>query len=135
MKTTRTITAAALVTTTALAVLGFGVPTASAKGFEVIKTGSCSASTDWKLKTKADDSSRLEVELEIDSNRVGQQWALSMYDNGHRFYRSTRHTLAPSGSFSVERHPVNRAGTDRITATTRNLTTGEICHAALSFPR
>jgi hypothetical protein len=135
MKITRTITAAALVSTTALAVLGAGAQSASAKGFEVRSSGSCSASTDWKLKAKAEDSSRIEVELEVDSNRVGQKWYLSMNDNGHRFYTSSRRTLAPSGSFSVERHPVNRAGTDHITAVVRNSVSGEVCRAAVAFPR
>jgi hypothetical protein len=135
MKITRTLTAAALVSTTALAVLGLGAQSASAKGFEVRNSGSCSASTDWKLKAKAEDSGRIEVELEIDSNRVGQKWYLSMNDNGSRFYTSSRRTLAPSGSFTVERHPVNRAGTDHITATVRNSVSGEVCRAVVTFPR
>ena len=44
---------------------------AQAKGDDVVRRGSCTGSTDWKLKVGADDG-RLEVEGEIDSNRVGR---------------------------------------------------------------
>jgi hypothetical protein len=133
MKITRSLTAAALVSTTALAVLGFRAESASAKGPEVRTSGSCSASTDWKLKTKTEDNRRLEVELEIDSNRNGQKWYLSISDNGKRVYTSSRHTHVPSGSFEVERNIANRSGTDRITAVARNKATGEVCRGALTF--
>lgn len=46
---------------------------AQAGGDEVIRRGSCTGSTDWKLKAKHDDG-RLEVEGEVDSNRNGQTW-------------------------------------------------------------
>ena len=135
MKITRTITAAALVSTTALAVLGAGVESASAKSPEVRSSGSCSAATDWKLKAKGEDGSRLEVELEIDSNRNGQKWYLSISDNGKRVYTSSRRTHAPSGSFEVERNIANRSGTDRITAVARNSVTREVCRAAVVYTR
>ena len=133
MKITRTLTAAALVSTTALAVLGVGVESASAKSPEVRASGSCTASTDWKLKAKGEDRSRIEVEFEVDSNRNGQKWYLSISDNGNRVYTSSRLTHAPSGSFEVERTIANRAGTDRITAVARNSVTHEVCRAAVTF--
>src|SRR3954447_26612700 len=40
----------------------------------VVKTGSCTDGSRWKLKVKNDDG-RLEVEGEVDSNTSGQTWA------------------------------------------------------------
>lgn len=133
MKITRTITAAALVSTTALALLGVTAESASAKRPEVRTSGTCSASTDWKLKAKGEDGRRLEVELEIDSNRNGQKWYLSISDNGKRVYTSSRRTHGPSGSFEVERNIANRAGSDRITANAWNSVTREKCRAVVTY--
>jgi hypothetical protein len=119
----------------ALALVGAGGGAAQAKGGggqEVRTSGSCSAASDWKLKAKSDDG-RLEVELEVDSNRVGQTWQVSMSDNAVRFFSGSRVTQAPSGSFEVEKRVANKAGADRITAVATNPTSGERCSAALSF--
>ena len=63
----------------------------------VERNGSCSAGTDWKIKAKADDG-RIEVEAEIDSNKVGQSWSWKFKDNGAVFATGTSTTTAPSGS-------------------------------------
>jgi hypothetical protein len=55
----------------AITLVGAGTSTTHAQGAEVRSSGDCSATSTWKLKTKADDG-RLEVEFEVDSNRVGQ---------------------------------------------------------------
>jgi hypothetical protein len=96
----------------------------------VIKRGNCSASTDWKLKAKPDDG-RLEVEFEVDSNRNGQRWTWSIRHDGSVVHSGRRTTLPPSGSFSVERRVVDAPGRHRISATAKNLRTGEICRASL----
>ncbi len=119
----------------AVALVGSGAGAAQAKGGndrEVRRSGHCSAATVWKLKAKTDDG-RLEVELEIDSNRNRQRWAVAINDNGVRVFTGTRTTVAPSGSFEVERHIANRAGKDRITASAKNARTGERCSAVLVF--
>ena len=115
----------------ALAVVGAGATSAEAKGREVIRTGGCdNSSAVWKLKAKADDG-RIEVEFEVDSNVVGQTWSVRIGDNGTRFFTGTRTTVAPSGSFEVERTIANRAGTDQIRArATRGAAT---CAAAVNF--
>ena len=118
-RTTITTAAAGLLT---LALVGGGAGAAQAKGGhdrEVRKAGHCSAATVWKLKAKHDDG-RIEVEVEIDSNRNGQRWSVAIADNGARVFTGSRTTHAPSGSFEVERKIANRAGTDRITALARN---------------
>ena len=123
--------------TTALAAVlltGLAATPALAKDGDgrVIKRGSCSASTDWKLKAKPDDG-QLEVELEVDSNRSGQRWTWSIRHDGSVVASGRRTTQPPSGSFSVERRIVDAPGTHRVSATARNLRTGETCRASLQI--
>lgn len=131
MNSTRRTLAAIAVTG---ALVAAAAPAALAKGADVRASGSCSSSATWKLKAKADDG-RLQVELEVDSTRVGQAWSVKLKDNGVVVYTGTRTTRAPSGSFSVERRITNRAGSDTITATAKNKSTGQTCSARLVFPR
>jgi len=128
--------AAVAVAAAALSVgmVAVGAAPASAKGVEVRAGGHCgTTATTWKLKAKA-EGSRIETELELDSNRVGQTWTVTLTDNGVRVYSGTRRTIAPSGSFSVERLLANRAGRDAITASARNLATGQTCRGTVTFP-
>ena len=131
MTSTRTRrTLAAFVVTGAL--VATAAPAALAKGDEVRTSGACSAGATWKLKAKADDG-RLEVELEVDSNRVGQSWSWRIKDNGVLVHSGTATTVAPSGSFEVERRIANRAGTDTVTAYARHAASGQTCSAKLVF--
>lgn len=114
-------------------VAGVGAQSANAKDLEVRSQGTCSKGSVWKLKAKADNG-RIETELEVDSNRVRQVWSVQIADNGVRVFSGTRTTVAPSGSFSVERLIPNRAGTDRITGTARTASTGETCAATVVYP-
>jgi hypothetical protein len=98
----------------------------AARDGDVIRTGSCSGATDWKLKAGHRDG-RIEVEFEVDSNRNGQTWRVRILDNSVLRYSGLRVTKAPSGSFSVERRIRNMAGSDRIVARARNLASGEVC--------
>jgi hypothetical protein len=119
----------------ALSLVGSGAGAAQAKGGndrETRTSGGCSAGSDWKLKAKADDG-RIEVELEVDSNRTRQRWSVVIRDNRARVFRGARTTVTPSGSFSVERHIANRAGRDRITARAVNARSGERCSAILVY--
>ena len=103
---------------------------ATAGSGDVVRRGSCSGSTDWKLKAKHDDG-RLEVEGEVDSNRNGQSWRWRMIHNGSVSARGWATTHAPSGSFSVERRMVNLRGTDTIVLRARNPRTGEVCRGVV----
>ncbi len=96
----------------------------------VIRTGSCSAGADWKLKVKTDDG-RLEVEGEVDTNRAGQAWAWTIRHNGSVSARGTSTTTARSGSFEVERKIVNLAGTDRVVF--RATYAGQTCVGVVNF--
>lgn len=131
MRSTRSLAAGS-----ALAVLMTGMalaPGASAKGLEVRTEGSCSGSADWKLKAKTDDG-RLEVELEVDSNVVGQSWSVTIKNQGATVFTGNRVTLAPSGSFEVDRRITNRAGADTITALATHAASGQTCRGSLTFP-
>ena len=108
--------------------------TATASGTKggrgVVKTGKCSASSVWKLKAKSDDG-RIETEFEVDQNRVGKRWRVTIVKNGSTVFRGIRTTQAPSGSFDV--HRLLAGGTGRIVATAKSLTSGETCRASISF--
>ncbi|PZS28438.1 MAG: hypothetical protein DLM59_14615 [Pseudonocardiales bacterium] len=112
-------------------------PAASASGGNVdsggVRTsGGCSGATTWKMKAKSDNG-RLEGELEIDSNRVGQTWAVNMKDNGSTVFTGNRLTKAPSGSFTVHQLTANRAGVDHFVGTARNAASGETCTARVNI--
>jgi hypothetical protein len=108
-------------------------PAIMAKGGDaVIKTGSCSMSSDWKLKVNPDNG-RLEVEFEVDQNRNGQVWNVTLKHNGSAFWSGQRTTQAPSGSFSVTRFTSNAAGTDTIVGKAVNPKTGEVCKGTINF--
>ena len=118
----------------ALALLAFapGAFAGSDKGREVIKRGKCSGSSTWKLKAKLDNG-RLETEFEVDQNRVGRSWRVTIVQNGRTVFSGIRRTVAPSGSFEARKLLANRPGTDRIVATARALAGGETCRGSLSF--
>jgi hypothetical protein len=95
-------------------------------GVQVKKSGSCAAHSTWKLKLTKDDG-RIETEFEVDQNRVGRNWTVTLKHDGHRFFRGVRTTKAPSGSFEVRKFANNAPGTDKIVARARNLRSGTLC--------
>lgn len=115
----------------ALALTG-GAVTASAKEGDVIKRGSCSRRSDWKLKLSPENG-RIEVEFEVDQNKVGRRWRVVLKREGIRFFRGTRTTRRPSGSFEVRRVAKNGRGKDRFVAKARNLRSGERCRGIATF--
>jgi hypothetical protein len=103
---------------TAIAALALVPAAASAKhggdrGVRVAGTCGHGATSQLKLKN---DGGVIEVEFEVDQNRVGKRWHVTLVRDGKVVYRGQRTTAAPSGSFSVERRIRNLAGADRITA-------------------
>ena len=99
---------------------------------DVIRRGSCSGATDWKLKASPEDG-RIEVEGEVDSNRNGQSWRWRIHHNGSLSARGTATTQPPSGSFEVRRVLVDAAGTDTIALRARNPRTDEVCRGVLRY--
>jgi hypothetical protein len=130
-KRTGRVGAALAVPTIALLALTT-TPASASDDDATIRTGSCSGKTDWKIKAKADDG-RIEVEAEIDSNKIGQTWAWKFKDNGDVFAKGQSTTKGPSGSFEVERKPANQAGTDHFVFRAVNPKSGEVCRATVSW--
>jgi hypothetical protein len=97
-----------------------------------VRRGKCSAGAVWKLKAKPDNG-RMEVELEVDSNRNGQTWAVRITDNGVAVFSGKRVTHAPSGSFSIEFRTANRSGRDAFVGTARDVRTGQLCPARVTY--
>jgi hypothetical protein len=111
----------------------FAVPAVSAepaKDPEVRVSGTCTKGSSAKLKLSAEDG-RIEVEFEVDQNRVGRRWSVVLRQNGIVIRRLTRVTRAPSGSFEARVLASNRAGVDRFVATASR--SGETCTARASF--
>ena len=106
--------------------------TASAKDGDIIRRGDCTARSDWKLKLSPENG-RIEVEFEVDQNRNGQRWNIKMKRNGNVFWRGSRTTRPPSGSFEVRRLARNGAGTEKIVVRARNPRTGEVCRGVARF--
>jgi hypothetical protein len=132
MKTIAIAIATALIATTTLAVLGASPAQAGDDDREVIRHGSCSGSTDWKIKAKADDG-RIEVESEIDSNRTGQVWRWTLRHDGNVAADGRSTTRGRSGSFEVERKARNGAGADAFRFRAVNRASGEVCVARVRF--
>jgi hypothetical protein len=114
-------TAVKLMLTASVAVgsMALAAGPAQAKGGDdgrVEAQGACTGGGVWKLKAKHDDG-RVEYAFEVDTNHVGQTWNVKVTDNGASVWSGTRTTVAPSGSFSLERTTANRAGADKIVAT------------------
>jgi hypothetical protein len=109
-----------------------GAATASAKDGDIIRTGNCSAASDWKLKLSPENG-RIEVEFEVDQNVVGDTWRVTLRDNGVLVFRGRAVTQAPSGSFEVRKVIADMAGSDHIVARARNLRTDEVCRGSATF--
>ena len=104
---------------------------AQAKGSDAVTAqGTCSNGATWKLKAKHDDT-RIQWEFEVDTNRSGQVWTVKVTDNATTVFTGTRTTLAPSGSFSVERRTADRAGADVLRATASRA--GAVCSGKVSI--
>jgi hypothetical protein len=101
-------------------------------GGGVSSSGSCSSAGTWKLKAKHDNA-RIDVEAEVDTKKVGQAWSWQLTDNAVKVASGTARTVAPSGSFTVNRLIANRAGTDRISLRATNAATGQVCSGTVSL--
>jgi len=124
MSNIRIAATAAVVTALAAAV---AVPVAAAKdGNGVRVRGACTAGSESKLKLSREDG-RVEVEFEVDQNRNGVPWKVTLRRNGRLVASTTATTRAPSGSFTVRR--VVAGGRIAAVATRSS----ERCSASASF--
>jgi hypothetical protein len=99
---------------------------------DVRVAGTCTERSTAKIKLSPEDGG-VEVEFEVDENRVGKIWSVVVNRNGTRVLSRKATTNARSGSFEV-RTVVSR-GTPRtnVTAVARRAATGEVCRARASI--
>jgi hypothetical protein len=122
MSITRTLTVGLATAATVIA------PAAAlAKDTDKTSRGTCSKASTAKLKLSPDDG-RLETEFEVDQNRNGVRWRVTLRRNG-RLAASTRATTrGPSGSFEVRRLLADGPGAETIVARATS-SSGETCTA------
>ena len=94
--------------------------------------GTCTGGSRAKLKLKPDNG-RVEVEFEVDENRNGSQWGVTLKRNGTRVLSRSAVTHAPSGSFSVETRIAPGSPRTTITAVARRAASGEVCRATATL--
>ena len=111
----------------AMAVLA---PTAAAKDGDVEVAGTCTRATTSELKL-SDEDGAIEVEFEVDQNRNGVRWVVTLHRNGVLVGSRARVTHGPSGSFEVRFVTRNGGGADGFVA--RAARVGERCVARASF--
>ncbi len=117
---TSTLAVALVLGITALAV----APLASAKDGDVRVRGVCSQGSTSKLKLSRENRG-IEVEFEVDQNRNGIPWRVTLRRNGKLVASATVRTRGPSGSFELRR-VVSGSGTIVAVATRAS---GERCTA------
>ncbi len=100
---------------------------ALAAGRDVRVKGTCSKSSTAKLKLRA-DGAWIETEFEVDQNRNGVRWTVTLRRNRTLAASTRATTKAPSGSFTVRRLLKNGPGADTVTAKAVS-SSGEICTA------
>ena len=101
-------------------------PLASAKSGPGVRVqGTCTGHSTTNIKLKSEDG-RIEVEFQVDQNRNGVPWKVTLRRNGSRVASTTATTHAPSGSFSLRRVIASVHGTILAVATRSS---GERCTA------
>jgi hypothetical protein len=118
------------------AAAAFAVPAAFAKGGHrgaLTVRGTCTQQSTSKLKLSRDDRG-IEVEFQVDENRNGVPWKVTLRRNGARVASLTARTRAPSGSFEIRRVIADGPGADRITARATRAS-GEVCSASGAAPK
>jgi hypothetical protein len=121
-------TSVATVLAISAAALASVVPAASAKGGPGIRVaGLCTQSSSAKLKLGREDGGRAEIEFEVDQNRSGVPWRVTLRRNGALVTSTVATTHAPSGSFTVRLITRTQAG-DHVTASATR-SSGERCTA------
>jgi hypothetical protein len=122
MLNVRILTVAAALAVAAAALVG--TPAASAKGGDGVKVrGTCTQGSASKLKLSRENSGT-QIEFEVDQNRIGVPWNVTLRRGGSAIASATVTTHAPSGSFEY-RKLTSGAGTFTVVATRP----GERCSA------
>lgn len=119
---------AALMALTTMAVVA--VPTA-ARDVERDTRGNCTRSSDWELELEKEHG-RIEVQVDLDTNRAGRLWRVSIYHNGSLTTNVLRRT-ARDGDLDVDRTRTDRRGIDTFRFRAVDQVNGEVCQGSLSI--
>jgi hypothetical protein len=90
-------------------------PAQAQGGTAVTASGACTGHGSWNLEA-THDNGRIEIEFQVDVNRVGKTWHVRITDNLQLVTSRDATTLAPSGSFTVRTHTADRVGLDVVRA-------------------
>ncbi len=130
---TRTALAALTLSALALPLAGMAPATASHGGSTAVRSnGGCGGPAVWHLKAKPSNG-KIEIEAEVDSNRVGQVWNWTIKHDGSTAAKGSGTTHGPSGSFTVNRRLSNTAGTDHFVFRAVRRATGDVCRGTISL--
>jgi len=120
---------AALGATTAVLAASVTVALAAPAVADVEKRGSCGNGARYDFDVDRDDG-HLEASFEVDSNVRGQQWRLTLFQNGNRVFRDVR-TTDREGEVDFDRNRPDSAGADIFRATAKNLGSGQTCSVTI----
>jgi hypothetical protein len=99
---------------------------------EVIRRGTCSQGSQWKVRIRTDGADRLDLNFEVDSDVGGQTWRAGMEYNGDIVFNGFATTDQVDGEFDIDVEVANQAGRDTLRAAARLPQTGETCRASVS---
>ncbi len=97
-----------------------------AKDGDVIRRGACSGASDWKLKLSEEDG-RIEVEYEVDQNRVGDTWRVRIRHDDDLVFAGDADHDGPERLVRGRAPAAQPGGDDVFTRRAVNLRTGEVC--------
>jgi hypothetical protein len=107
---------------------------ALAKDGATLREGDCRGAgpASWKIQVSQQDR-RVAVEYEIDVNRRGQRWRVTLFQNNRRIMRAVRTTRGLSGSLEVRAVRPDRRGADHFRARAVRLGDRQVCRGQARF--
>lgn len=128
---------AATVAASAIGLVAVALPVAfagPASAREVERKGACSmgvARYDFSVEK---EHGRFDLDFDVESKAAGEKWRVTLRHDKKVVHRSTR-TTDREGEFDVDRNRPNTKGKDKFVARAKNLATGEICKAKITFAK
>ena len=118
----------------AAAALGLSVAAATpavANDGDTTRTGNCNGAARTDLTLSPENRGTMEIDFQIDANRRGQRWEVTMFKSGRRVHQVVRVTRGRSGSFTAHKLASNRRGLVRVRAV--RLGDGQRCAVRARF--
>jgi hypothetical protein len=103
----------------------------AASDAEIRRSGSCSGKSDWQMRAKWDDDSRIELRGRVENTRSGQTWSWKIKHNGS--VSASGRAVTRSGSFEVRRALVDLPGVDHCVFRAERVRTGEVCRGRIDW--